>query len=501
MEPSAAGGRCALAVESFSPGEVWKPTVENFRASNDHCLLSGESCGMSIFLRLSDWNVASVVEKGDGIFVDATYLPEPVRCPRCSGEPLYKHGKNLTSVQDTPIGDRPVTLRINRQRYRCSGCKMTSLQALPDIDPNHRITTECITYITTQSAKRAFSDVAESAGVDEKTVRKIGRQFVGLIEPFPIVAPLILGIDEVMMAGKLRGVFTDLAEHSILDVTESRSEDSVVKWLKALRNRKRVFVVCMDMWLVYRVAVRKVFGKKAHVVVDKFHVFRLANHCMHMAQKQDDVQVASKAGPQKKRRLKRLLLKRKTNLDNEERLRLSKQLRGAAQLRAAYRAKEEFLEIYKVKSRSAAEKALAKWKNGLSQELQLIFGPLLRGLKIWRHEILSYWDHGEVTNAFTESMNKQIKKIAAVGGHYSFTEVRSRVLVGYVPKPPKDFYVCERCGSDSGIVQAEYSMPFEERVPGSKRMRLCDDCHRKLLDRWVRRKSTNDHPRCVARAE
>ena len=439
---------------------------------------------MSIFLRLSDWNVASVVEKGDGIFVDASYLPTPVHCPHCSGEPLYKHGMTLTSVKDTPIGDRPVTLRIKRQRYRCSRCKVTSLQALPDVDPNHRVTAGCMTYIASQWAKRAFSDVAESTGIDEKTIRIIGQQFVGLIEPFPIVAPLVLGIDEVMIAGRLRGVFTDLAEHRILDVTELRSEDSVTKWLRTLRNRKRIFVVCMDMWLVYRAAVRKVLGKKTHIVVDKFHVVRLVNHCMHMAQKQDDFQVAAKAGPQKKRRLKRLLLKRKTNLTNEEQLRLSEHLRDAPQLRMALQAKDAFLDIYKVKSRSAAEETLAEWEKSLSQELKLIFGPLLRALMIWRNEILSYWDH-EFTNAFTESMNKQIKKIAAVGGHYSFEEVRRRVLVGYEPKMPENFDVCERCGSDSEIVQAEYPMPIEKRVPGSKFMRLCDDCHQTLLNRWV----------------
>lgn len=61
------------------------------------------------------------------------------------------------------------------------------------------------------------------------------------------------------------------------DQQSGRSEAELMSFLKTLKGRKRVKVVCMDMHAPYRKMVRKWFPN-AKIVTDRFHVIKLINH-------------------------------------------------------------------------------------------------------------------------------------------------------------------------------------------------------------------------------
>ena len=94
-----------------------------------------------------------------------------------------------------------------------------------------------------------FSTVTRLTGVDERQVREI---FYGMArsadELFPIEAPQILGLDEVHL-NKRRGcaVFTDIGRSRIIDITQSRSAETVIATLLGMTNWQAIKVATTDM--------------------------------------------------------------------------------------------------------------------------------------------------------------------------------------------------------------------------------------------------------------
>lgn len=65
-------------------------------------------------------------------------------------------------------------------------------------------------------------------------------------------------------------------ENTVMELLKNRSKQTIVDLLESLQQPKKVKVVTMDMWAGYRTAVQEVLPH-ALVVVDKFHVVRMAN--------------------------------------------------------------------------------------------------------------------------------------------------------------------------------------------------------------------------------
>jgi transposase len=394
---------------------------------------------MTNFLNWPKWVVTSAVEsdgRQDPIIVEASYLPILKRCPKCtSGGPLYGHGTKTMDFADAPVRGHPVTIKVRVQRYRCRSCRATSLQPLPDMVDDRRMTRRCRQYLEKQVLKKSVARLAEETGIGANTIRRAVADDFSPIIDWPVFAPLILGIDEVRVSGrKPRGMFVDLHSLKVIDLTETNDKAAVIRWLSALDYPKYIFVVCIDGSYSYREAVEEVFGKdKVHIVYDKFHVVRKANHCMSRLKK--DAATSAKQGPVTRRLSRRILLKRRKNLSKEEAKKLKTLFRKAPDVKAAYLAKEEFFEIYELKTRRGAERAFAKWANDMTPDLKDVFQPLLTTLKNWPKEILAYWDHPGITNSFTEAMNGQVRRIARAGQGYSFPQLRKRLLDGYSPKP------------------------------------------------------------------
>jgi hypothetical protein len=59
-----------------------------------------------------------------------------------------------------------------------------------------------------------------------------------------------------------------------------------------------------------------------------------------------------------------VLLKRKKSLTEQEQVKLDKRIQDAPLVKTAYEVKEVFFAIHALKSRHAAESALAKWEAG-----------------------------------------------------------------------------------------------------------------------------------------
>ncbi|MCR7552343.1 transposase, partial [Pseudomonas aeruginosa] len=96
--------------------------------------------------------------------------------------------------------------------------------------------------------------------------------------------PRILGIDELYLNRQFRCVLTDIERGTIIDILESRQFDVLYNYLANMRGRDNVQIICQDMWKPYRDVASKLFPRAA-VVVDRFHIQRMANEAMETLRK------------------------------------------------------------------------------------------------------------------------------------------------------------------------------------------------------------------------
>ena len=85
--------------------------------------------------------------------------------------------------------------------------------------------------------------------------------------------PVIMGIDEVSIAGKYRCVITNLATNNVFQMLEFRTQDHLKPFFKNLPDRERVEWVCTDMWRPVQTFILPV-PAQCRLVIDKFHVVK-----------------------------------------------------------------------------------------------------------------------------------------------------------------------------------------------------------------------------------
>ncbi len=237
-------------------------------------------------------------------------------------------------------------------------------------------------------------------------------------------AEFVPSIDEIHLI-KPRGVISNIQNNTIVELLPNRNKETVIKYLAQLEGRKEVQYVAMDMWVPYKDAVELVLPQ-ATIVIDKFHVVRMANDALERVRKS----YRESLTPKQRRGLMHdrfVLLKRQTDLDAKETLLLSGWLNNYAELALAYRLKEDFFKIYDARTREEAVTRFAAWDKAATHEVREAFSDLIRAWRNWQPYILAYFDH-PVTNAYTESLNSLIRVMNRLGRGYSFEALRAKIL-------------------------------------------------------------------------
>lgn len=379
-------------------------------------------------LNIPSLKVIDVHETEYDYHISAEVELPPIACPACGCKPnLYRFGVKKQLFMDLPIHAKRVGITLYRQRYRCRECNVTFLEPLSDMDEKRLSTKRLVNHIEKQSLKRTFASIAEDVGLDEKTVRNIFRDYINHLEKtVGFLAPRWMGIDEIHLIRKSRCIITNVNAQTVIDILPNRNKETVIKYLSSLSDRHVVQFVAMDMWEPYREAVHVALPQNIIIVVDKFHVLRLANYCLETARKEHRANLTAK----QRRRLMHdrfILLKRRSDLTMQETLVLDSWLGAYPVLAAAYEAKEAFYAIWDSKTRQKAETKYAAWQAGLPKEIQSAYKPLMTAVRNWHWEIFNYFGH-RMTNAYTESLNNLVRVTNRMGRGYSFDELRAKIL-------------------------------------------------------------------------
>lgn len=183
------------------------------------------------------------------------------------------------------------------------------------------------------------------------------------------------------------------------------------------------------MWAPYRDAVMHVLPE-AKIVIDKFHVVKMANEAVERTRKSFKAELS----PKIRRTLmhdRYALLKRESELTDKEALLLPGWANNFPTLALAYQLKENFFKIYEAKTRNDALALFANWEISVTHEVRDAFSDLIRDWRNWQPYILNYFDYPvnqPITNAYTESLNNLIRVMNRLGRGYSFEALRTKIL-------------------------------------------------------------------------
>lgn len=376
-------------------------------------------------LNLSAYTVTGIGENEHDYHVDAEAAQPPACCPHCQACSVVGFGRREQMIRDMPMHGRRVGIYIDTRRFRCRICEKTFYEPLPEVNEKRLMTQRLVDWIGKQAVKRTFSSIAEEVGIDEKTVRLVFGDYVNALEQsVRFETPKWMGIDEIHLI-KPRGVIANIQNNTIVELLPNRNKDTVVRYLHHLEGKDRIQYVAMDMWSPYRDACLAVIPQ-ASIIIDKFHVVRMANDAMEIVRKnlRERLTLKQKRGLMHDRFV---LLKREQTLDDRERLLLSGWTRNYDELGLAYQLKEEFFGIYDARSPDEAQGRYIAWKQRITPEVAPAFADLVRAWENWMPCILGYFDH-PVTNAYTESLNSLIRVMNRLGRGYSFEALRAKIL-------------------------------------------------------------------------
>lgn len=376
-------------------------------------------------LNFASYRVLHVDANDHDYHIAAEVEASPQACPHCNSDNLVGFGRREQMIKDLPMHGKRVGIYVTTKRFRCRGCEKTFYEGLPEVDEKRLMTRRLTEWMGKQAIKRTFASIAEEVGVDEKTVRLIFSDYVNDLEKaIRFETPKWMGIDEIHLI-KPRGVITNIANNTIVELLPNRNKETVVRYLHHLEGKDRIQYVAMDMWAPYRDACAAVIPD-ARIVIDKFHVVKMANEAIERVRKglRERLTLKQKRGLMHDRFV---LLKRERDLNDKESLLLSGWIKNYDELGLAYRLKEDFFKIYDAQSPDEAQGRYLHWKSQITPEIEPAFHDLVRAWDNWTPWILGYFDH-PVTNAYTESLNNLIRVMNRLGRGYSFEALRAKIL-------------------------------------------------------------------------
>lgn len=371
-------------------------------------------------------------------------------CPACGRRGWVKQHRQVMLV-DLPAFGRAVRLAWHKTRYRCPDpdCAQGSWTAHDEriASARYAVTHRAGRWVTRQvgQLRRAVSAVAGELGCDWHTVNDavIGYGQVLVDDPDRIGEVSAIGLDETLFnrIGQYRTLqwattFADVAGHRLIDIAAGRDNDAVIGWLTQREQcwLEAIKVGTLDMTAGFRSVYRQVLPQ-ATLVVDPFHLVRLANTCLDKVRRWVQNSVLGHRGRKHDPlyRARRLLTKAVERLDDQGQAKLWGLLAAGdpdGHVAAAYQAKEAVREHYTLGDIGIATEYLTALVEDLCQpgrhpELQ----KLGRTLNTWAEPILA-WHTTRISNGPTEGQNNLIKATKRVGfGFRSFHNYRIRVLL------------------------------------------------------------------------
>ena len=381
-------------------------------------------------LGLSDYEIKEI-EGQNQMIVRARYTG-PSLCPHCQGERLRIKDSFVRRVRHEDWGVRQCWLDLETHKFHCRTCGRYFHQRFPGIMPRRR---------NTEAFRRGVY-LKHLDGIDRQTLARRERIAPATVERWfhhflkratserqDAPCPRILGIDEHFFSRKkgFATTFCDLEHHRVYDVALGRSERALEPYLKGLKGREQVRVVCMDLSDTYRSIIQRYFPN-AMIVADRFHVIRLINHQFLTLWRLLDPSGSRNRG------LLSLMRRHRHKLTAEQAQRLTLYLQTIPALKIVYDFKQRLSRLLLIKHRTARQcrRLIPAWLEHLRELAYSTFPHLVqlgRTLTSWSNEIVRMWRFTK-NNGITEGFHTKMEMISRRAfGFRNFDNYRLRVRV------------------------------------------------------------------------
>ena len=381
-------------------------------------------------LNLPGFSIRKVI-KYNPLMLEVSYRRKAT-CPSCQGNHLRKKASFLRKVRHESVGLRRTILVIQSHKFYCRHCHRYFNQRFPGIKPYQRATERLKEQIFDQHNKGVSQqDLAQDWSLGKSTIERWYHQYYQRLnqEIKQRHCPRVLGIDEHSFSRR-KGYATtlcDLRKHRVFDVVQGRASRDLGSYLRSLKGKENVQVICMDLSSSYKSLVKQHFPQ-ALIVADRFHVIRQLNQQSLAVYQQIDPALKYHRG---------LLAALRTRPDKltykRQRLR-DDYLNQQPAVAAIYWFKQRLHELLMHK-RCTAEQCRSLIPSFLEAIKQLKasgFKPLRtlgKTLYQWREEIVRMWRFTK-SNGITEGFHRKMKLIQRRAyGFKNFENYRLRVRV------------------------------------------------------------------------
>jgi len=379
---------------------------------------------------IKGYRIVSTEEK-ETFRVNVELEREPTSCPCCAGGRLRSKGRYERRVRHLDCFWRRATMVVRCRRLRCMDCERTFVPPLPGIRP-WRQSSEPFRrrLFEWHHAGICASNLATEQRIGAATVNRIYAQFTRLkaAERISRLCPRVLGIDEHSLhrsAGMVT-TFCDLKRHRVFDVVPGRSISDLRGFLKTLKGKEKVAVVCIDLSSPYRNMIKRFFPN-ARIVADRFHVVRIIYQ--HM------ISLARSIAPDLKHHRGYLacMRKRPEELSEPQKRRLDELFKRHPALQPLYEQMHQLRQLMNRKNctrkqcRKPAHQLL--WHiNQLKRSGLAALQRLAQTLQSWAEPIACMWRFSK-NNAITEGFHRKMKLIQRRAyGFRNFENYRLRVI-------------------------------------------------------------------------
>ncbi len=385
-----------------------------------------------------------------------TAVSSAAGCPECGVISTSVRQYRTTRPRDLPYGEEPLAVRWHKRQYRCreQACPRKAFtESVPEIPPRARLTGRlCRKAAAEVASGRSVSAVAAEYRVSWPVIHRhyAAHADAVLTEPDP---PVVLGIDETrrgtpkwirdeagrwVRTERFETNFTDASGTGrLLGQVAGRTGKAVTGWLddRGQAWKDQVQFVAIDPCAVYRSAVERALPH-AVIVVDHFHLVRLANQAVTRVRQRVTRQVLGRRGTTRDPAWanRRRLLRARERLTSEQFHRMWEEIltqEATGELLAAWIAKEELrflLSLARTRPpRSEISNRLFAFYDWCARADVPEVTRLARTIEAWWPQILAFIGTG-ITNARTEATNRMIKDAARIAfGFRNLTHQRRRV--------------------------------------------------------------------------
>lgn len=345
-------------------------------------------------------------------------------CPCCGAETDCIHDYRMQIIKDLPMA-RDTFLHLRKRRYRCA-CGKRFFENNSFLPRYYRVTSRLFAEIIF-AFKKIVS--AKEIGCRFNVSAVTAMRYFNFFNKKLTALPEVISLDEFKGNSggqKYNSIIVDPKEKAVLDILPNRLESDLVKYFSHFSNKTAVKYFVCDMNPHFR-EVAKICFPQATIVADKYHVIRQVYWAMEKVRKNEQNNL-SKRFRKYFKKSRNLLMKRIEKLTEEEMDRLALMFEIAPRLADAYRIKNEFLDVIRLKSSNEGKQRLIDWLFSVEVMDLPEFYDCTKAYHNWFQEIINSMDV-PWTNGFIEGCNNKTKVLKRVSyGMRNFNNFRKRIL-------------------------------------------------------------------------